>query len=1445
MPENNSIPVNTNFYRKGLFRDVDYVFQPEETFRDNLNGRIIFNNNSSYSYCNNNGMVLAFTITPYYHIKGWAEFPNKLAIISSNGTDTEIGIAVFNRNKNTATYTILFNDKYDPYGDRLNITERVRVKPYSETGTSKENEYHIERIYWGGYPEPLRVFNIALASRYNISSANGYPSWYSVHSMENNCDFIPGDVEYSKRISGGLLSGSYQYTCRQITRDGYVTPWFPTTRKLPVTDRGVSASNWNETRITDSQINSGAGNELYVYLHDIRYEKYQVAYIYSISDTAPLEASIFYEGNYGDNLIDPNIASGHIVKHIKMGDVLMDTSEIVQSYLPLETINDFEIKDHILFAGGYKETEMPYLSQAKLAAITVKPNFRLMMSDTNPHLNSVPITHQVPMSLGYVWKTTYLDRTIGNNGKYRISSFNIINDYKNYKGTQVAMRCGGFWRDQTYRLGIKFRNKKGFSTLVQHICDITTPTQYGNGKFTIARLDANENAISTDYYVNNNGEVSTSVPASANFDGQLTEKNSLTHNILHYEGALPSYPGSDPDSLYPDFGRNNDGSAPPGDLYWLRIMNLVFGNIDLTDIIDNISAVEFVMAKREESIVAQGLIIPTVRIVPFNIGYPLPTNYNGWVGLINTDNSSAYLGHPVHAHPHEHTFEAPDFFEDGITDLTNGDRIEIIAGLTALPNPYLGTLSEVQLNDGNYQYYVKLYQSNKNTIFHSFTNIYHKTGDYSLVTKIQSIADAGGNTSTFATRWNTDLSHLPGYVLEHKMAYHHPKTIVLTLPSWHRLANSQYNLSFALANYKRKGIGNYGGLSKASLASTVYHSIGEHLTLTDTVKTRIKNNQNQYILDGYESFGGDCYVDYYAYNRWIPYHDGTDADYGNSLIFPYESKYNHMIYRHSNNFAQVGTKASTDSGFPLGFYIAPAGDNRIENYDLLATASMQDNLFITFSKPANFQRITDFPYSYIWSAVKTHGEEIDNFRIFPVANKIDGEGTLGPITSLMNWNNILYGFQEQGIGYLPINERESVTTTTGSPLIIGTGTIIPRIDYISRNYGCQHKFSILRGITGLFWIDMKNGKLCRLSQNGLSPHSDMIGMHDFMTNLSKNFIGTGDIHGIYDKKNHELIWTMTKFATENIKVSDDAVLNNIPLEDDDEQAPNPTPFEDGGPVPQPITGPPAVSETAPPISTSGSIGVSDSIPPTSLTNTFASGVSNNSQLPANRHTSGSSLSTFQTLSVNQQLSNELTRQIGIPVEVINVQNNATGNIPANERPVIAITFVINELLNEGAFSGFESFIPDNYLTFGDSLFADKGLTENIRNNNHALWRLNEGEKCKYYDKYYDNILEFVIANNPNMVMVFDNLIINITENGFNILNRIDMITETETQIIVLPDHRIKYKEGKIYLPLRGLVSATRLRGTYLRIKLYFENHGNLSFKLTNTSVKYRLSPKYI
>ena len=315
------MPKWTNTFNLGLHSDFDAAEQPQDTYRESLNGKVFFDANGSLAWqptLGNTQIIdiqgeygAAFAIAGIYQPIGFTEFPDKIVIqsVSQNGVNSEIGLAWINTSGNgliISHYQTIFNDKFDPNGDLLKFN---LAHDMTSNIANVENE-KIQRVYFSDNFNEGRTFNVVLGLTKNspefingdykpLLSTGLYPEFYSVQSMSDAPDMRIGAIKFLSHTSGNLLSGVYQYCYRLVTRDGYKTPFITPTRPFFVTPDPIGAlgpsgqPDSQEYAMQASQLATSKGLTLEINDIDLRYDKIEICYIYSITPTSSIEASVF------------------------------------------------------------------------------------------------------------------------------------------------------------------------------------------------------------------------------------------------------------------------------------------------------------------------------------------------------------------------------------------------------------------------------------------------------------------------------------------------------------------------------------------------------------------------------------------------------------------------------------------------------------------------------------------------------------------------------------------------------------------------------------------------------------------------------------------------------------------------------------------------------------------------------------------------------------------------------------------------------------------------------------------------------------------------------------------------------------------------------------------------------------------------------------------------
>jgi hypothetical protein len=1039
---------HVNTFTNGMSQDQDPQLQQSTTYKNALNGRIVFNENGTLAFQNAKGNVFAVNLTEgYMPIATEEANGGKYCIIfSTNGTNSEIGFLV----ENTASdikYQVAFNDANDPDGNKLNFSKRHQIK----SSTNYENDELITAYFDDDLNEP-RAFNIMAGKAFGWITP--YPSWYSVASMASMIDFIPDMPQYNRTIIGTLQSGRYQYCYRLIHENGYKTPYTTPCGLITVSSDSVNAVDWTKYQMGASGANSSKGLEIVIENVDRRYKEIEVVAIHWLNDTTPSSAYIFTKTNITTS-VNPFVSM--TFQHLNINGQYILVSDINQEFVDIARAKTNTIYRDSLHRGNVVLKE-------KIEAITdnveIYPLLRNVLSDTKGSTTSLPFTNQAPSNsyLGYsddCFPIKYVNASGG-----IVNNIGLMdNEYYNYKGTQIENRVTGYFRGETYPFAIVLYDMKGQPMFAKHIADISMPKQYSDETDTDTKT----------YFKRINGTTHTDRFIDA-WDGIVS--GTLTPVATSNETFKPTQTGAF------HVSRNRSSNGNEG---LLRPLGLLFNNIDLTDFINDasgkqvVSAFSIVRMPRYENIAFQG------------ITYTKDSNNHEYLSEFSNASNNIAIIH------------SPDKEFDSAAEITNNEncRIHILGGVyndSWDSDDYIGTTAYGHHLTKNYQS-TRIYQNpSGGSILDmagaaSYSNTYWRLGDVRTVTSPPIVSGILG----------VDVYNGS----EQNMIAQYSVIASSDLPTTGIVAGAVYTAA-PIVNYEL-------GISSPTITTTelqgrIYKNIGHMIPLTPSIIADNTDGSGKVIFNGVEVFGGDCYLSMVDYCRLVPYENTlTDPNSARIVVFPCESKYNCDL-RYGNQSAKVATRdTSANTTFPDGILIKSGAFSDLEEWDLNSVLLAQDNWRLFFPRPS-FPAIDNQPTLHYYSNKKVVNESQDNYRIFAPLNYNNVDGKYGEITRMDLLFNEMYLFQSSGFCRARFEERALVATTLGD-LSTGTGIGLQGYDYVNKEFGLQQQFAFCKSGKAFYWVDAYKGKFIKFSQAGIETPNDIAGFHTYFNSKLKDYWG--------------------------------------------------------------------------------------------------------------------------------------------------------------------------------------------------------------------------------------------------------------------------------------------------------------------------------------------------
>lgn len=228
------------------------------------------------------------------------------------------------------------------------------------------------------------------------------------------------------------------------------------------------------------------------------------------------------------------------------------------------------------------------------------------------------------------------------------------------------------------------------------------------------------------------------------------------------------------------------------------------------------------------------------------------------------------------------------------------------------------------------------------------------------------------------------------------------------------------------------------------------------------------------------------------------------------------------------------------------------------NFNLINQSYTQSNNFFTFtSLNEDIDNLDKFSNLINWTKDKVSGEEVDAWTNITMASTADAEGVCGKISKIVNFNDNLYSFQEHGIAQIGYNEKTALSTEAGIPLEIANSGKFSGMNYLTKEVGCQNKWSISMSKNGVFFIDDSRQELLTLPE--LTSLSTVNGFDAFLIKQltdSEHFkpwtpFNTTNFISYYDKLGNDIFYINKDYCLawneQSKSFTSFYSYNNIPL----------------------------------------------------------------------------------------------------------------------------------------------------------------------------------------------------------------------------------------------------------------------------------------------------------
>jgi len=277
---------------------------------------------------------------------------------------------------------------------------------------------------------------------------------------------------------------------------------------------------------------------------------------------------------------------------------------------------------------------------------------------------------------------------------------------------------------------------------------------------------------------------------------------------------------------------------------------------------------------------------------------------------------------------------------------------------------------------------------------------------------------------------------------------------------------------------------------------------------------------------------GDTYINYFDVSTFLFdfVHAGAgvgDLSFGASVYVPLESSINCSL-RYDTDASHI-TALSNDASTAYkqeeaGEYTF-AGDTYIQETDLYLynpVYSQQTAVQEAISAGLDDPNETVFDCLVKASNVKYNGELSDSWTRFGANEEIEVDSNFGEITAIENFRDKLLYWQTHGFGILAVNDRSLINEGSTSQLVLGTGGVLDRYDYISTKTGTNNKSTLITTQMGVYWFDPTDRSIYRFTDTLSNLTKNKLIQSFFNVNYMTDYFF---VHGVYDNKYNEVIMT--------------------------------------------------------------------------------------------------------------------------------------------------------------------------------------------------------------------------------------------------------------------------------------------------------------------------------
>lgn len=337
------------------------------------------------------------------------------------------------------------------------------------------------------------------------------------------------------------------------------------------------------------------------------------------------------------------------------------------------------------------------------------------------------------------------------------------------------------------------------------------------------------------------------------------------------------------------------------------------------------------------------------------------------------------------------------------------------------------------------------------------------------------------------------------------------------------------NLCTLLCNIRRKNITPYGGYSKSSRNNSIYHSHGQYFAIPNS-------GSHSFVVKD-----GDCFLQVFECVSMYKWYSSQIKNFARPTVIyqvPVETEID-IVDDYGDRFSKVKSVFVQEE--PCNYADVYVQTKPAYQYNM---AYSSEQTARSFSPNIDKRDERDSFDCRVHYSNQINDLRVDDWLIFQPLNYIDVDTKYGQITDLRTFHNTLLFWQESAVGVLSVKERVQIADESNLPLILGTGGVLDRYDYLNTVNGMQeNQFAETQSDTTLYWWDYKRKEILAYSGGTqVVPLSKAKHVQSYLN--AKTWLRT-DPKLIFDKKYNEVLFAVSTIPDGSEDLKETLVYSEI------------------------------------------------------------------------------------------------------------------------------------------------------------------------------------------------------------------------------------------------------------------------------------------------------------